>query len=333
MKDSKATINDMNKEVQKGYGGFWGDLGKRGGAAVMGIGNAVISTVALGVDIADFSADAQIAMIPYAGLTETGREAQARMSQAVDTAASLADAGVQLAAMTSEERSGAVDALLTAAVKGAGDSLNKTFIEGDLNYTAEFSGKMVEMVADVATGGAGSLGKMSVKQVVKQTTNAAKMGLKKTGAAVKSSSLKLLNLKKRPKASKSGGTLSGKTNFYVKPDGETLDTKIYNRNSGFRKGVRDETWSEAVEESTGRVRDPLTGRFLSKEKPWDMGHRPKMEFKKERKNAIEKWLNEDENITRKEYLDKLNDPSRYRPEAPSSKRGHRGEDATDDFWE
>ncbi len=127
--------------------------------------------------------------------------------------------------------------------------------------------------------------------------------------------------------------LKSDARFYVKPDGQTLDSETYKRNSGFRSGVRDETWTSAVEESTGRVRDPLSGRFMSKDDPWDMGHRPKMEFRKERNNAIEKWLDKDEYTSRKEFLDKMNDPSRYRPELPSSNRSHRAEDLTDDFWE
>ncbi|MCP4701986.1 MAG: hypothetical protein GY862_34775, partial [Gammaproteobacteria bacterium] len=166
VKDSKARINDMNTEVQKGYGGFWEDFGTRTVAAGMGIANAALTTAAVAVDITDFSADAQIAMMPLAGLTETGREAQAHMSRAADTAVNVAEAGMQLAARTAEDPTGTAKELVTVAVEGGGDYLHKTFIEGDLNYTADFSGKMVEMVADVATGGAGALTKMSVKQVV-----------------------------------------------------------------------------------------------------------------------------------------------------------------------
>jgi hypothetical protein len=58
-----------------------------------------------------------------------------------------------------------------------------------------------------------------------------------------------------------------------------------------------------------------------------------MEYWKERDNAINKWLNEREHTSRKEFLDKMNDPKRYRPELPSSNRSHRGEDASLDFWE
>ncbi|WP_417448448.1 HNH/ENDO VII family nuclease [Idiomarina abyssalis] len=127
--------------------------------------------------------------------------------------------------------------------------------------------------------------------------------------------------------------LNPSTRFYVSPEGEVLDTKTYARNSGFRKGVRDEVWNDAVNPETGLVNDPLTDIVMKKDEPWDMGHRPGMEFRKERDNAINKWLDNRDYTTRKEFLDKLNDPKRYRPELPSSNRSHRDEDATNDFWE
>lgn len=123
------------------------------------------------------------------------------------------------------------------------------------------------------------------------------------------------------------------TRFYVRPDGQTLDAKTYTRNSGFRSGVRDKVWDKAVDPETGLVKDPLTGTTINKSQPWDMGHRPGMEYWKERNNAINKWLDDGVYTTRKEFLDKMNDPSRYRPELPLSNRGHRLEDVTDDFWD
>ena len=39
-------------------------------------------------------------------------------------------------------------------------------------------------------------------------------------------------------------------------------------------------WNAAVEGETGQVRDPVTGRFMGKDKPWDMGHKPGYEFSK-----------------------------------------------------
>jgi hypothetical protein len=105
-------------------------------------------------------------------------------------------------------------------------------------------------------------------------------------------------------------------------DGE--DT--YSRPSGFREGVRDEVWNSAIEESTGRVRDPLTGRFIGKDQAWDMGHKPGFEFRNHAKSAQERG------ISRGEFLDEHNNPSHYRPELPSSNRSHAGEDMTGNYF-
>ena len=123
------------------------------------------------------------------------------------------------------------------------------------------------------------------------------------------------------------------TRFYATSDGQVLDANTYARNSGFRKGVRDEVWNDAVDDSTGLVKDPLSGATMNKNDPWDMGHRPGMEYWKERDNAINNWLDNREYTSRKEFLDIMNDPARYRPELPSSNRSHLGEDASNDFWE
>ena len=100
----------------------------------------------------------------------------------------------------------------------------------------------------------------------------------------------------------------------------------YNRPSGYRKGVRDIVWENAREESTGQVRDPLTGRFMSKDKSWDMGHKPRKEWWKFVKYAKENGL------TREQILDWNNDPAHFRPELPSSNRSHGAEDLTEMFF-
>jgi HNH/ENDO VII superfamily nuclease with conserved GHE residues len=89
---------------------------------------------------------------------------------------------------------------------------------------------------------------------------------------------------------------------------------------GYRAGVRVEVWAKARGESTGQVRDAVTGRFMSKDAAWDMGHQPGLEF---RRRAA---LAEAEGWTREQFLDDDNDASHYRPELPSSNRSHRGED-------
>ena len=90
--------------------------------------------------------------------------------------------------------------------------------------------------------------------------------------------------------------------------------------------------ANAVDMDTGLVRDPLKGAVMSKDEPWDMGHRPGMEYWKERDYAINDWLDNRNLTTRQEFLDRMNDPSRYRPELPSSNRSHRAEDVSNDFW-
>ncbi|WP_391581011.1 HNH/ENDO VII family nuclease [Botrimarina hoheduenensis] len=90
--------------------------------------------------------------------------------------------------------------------------------------------------------------------------------------------------------------------------------------------MRDEVWDDAIEESTGRVRDPVTGRFMGRDQPWDMGHPPGHEFRKHQQSAAERG------IDRKQFLDEHNDPSHYRPELPGSNRSHLSEDLTDDYF-
>ncbi|MCP3940005.1 MAG: hypothetical protein GY710_00790 [Desulfobacteraceae bacterium] len=100
----------------------------------------------------------------------------------------------------------------------------------------------------------------------------------------------------------------------------------YSRPSGYRKGVKDKAWNDAVEPSTGRVRDPKTGQFMSKNKSWDMGHKPGYEFRKHQNNAEERGIN------RRQFLDEHNKSSHYRPELPSSNRSHAAEDMTNRYF-
>jgi predicted ribonuclease toxin of YeeF-YezG toxin-antitoxin module len=100
----------------------------------------------------------------------------------------------------------------------------------------------------------------------------------------------------------------------------------YARPSGYRQGVRDQVWNDAIEASTGRVRDPVTGRFMSRDGPWDMGHKPGYEFRKHQGSAA------DRGIDRGQFLDEYNDPVHYRPELPRSNRSHRGENVTDEYF-
>ena len=95
----------------------------------------------------------------------------------------------------------------------------------------------------------------------------------------------------------------------------------YSRPTKFRKGIKEKVWTDTEQAaSDGLVRDPLTGRVMDKNEPWDMGHKPGYEFRKHRESAANR------NITRKQFLDEHNDPSHYRPELPNSNRSHKGED-------
>ena len=93
----------------------------------------------------------------------------------------------------------------------------------------------------------------------------------------------------------------------------------YNRPSKFRTGIRDKAWGNAREPSTGQVRDPLTGRFMSPNRPWQMGHRPGYEFWKLQDYAA------DTNMSRPDFRNLYNNPDYYRPELPVSNMSHRGE--------
>ena len=97
------------------------------------------------------------------------------------------------------------------------------------------------------------------------------------------------------------------------------------RPSGFREGVRYEVWDNAKDQY-GRVRDPVTGRYMSKDQPWDMGHKPGYEFRKHQESAAERG------ISREQFIDEYNNPDHYRPELPSSNRSHKGEDVTNSYF-
>jgi hypothetical protein len=101
--------------------------------------------------------------------------------------------------------------------------------------------------------------------------------------------------------------------------------KTYERPFHFRKGVREKVW-EAAKGRDGKVRDPLTGREMKFDEPWDMGHKPGYEFRKHQQSAMDRGL------SRKEFLEEYNNPEYYRPELPGPNRSHRGELKTDDYF-
>lgn len=99
----------------------------------------------------------------------------------------------------------------------------------------------------------------------------------------------------------------------------------YSRPTYWRAGIRDEVWNNA-KDSYGRVRDPVTGQYMSKNQPWDMGHKPGYEFRKHQKSAMERG------ISREKFLDEYFNAEHFRPELPESNRSHKGENVTDEYF-
>ncbi|WP_285841739.1 T7SS effector LXG polymorphic toxin [Psychrobacillus sp. MER TA 171] len=135
-----------------------------------------------------------------------------------------------------------------------------------------------------------------------------------------------LSVKKTPTVeSKSKDSVNGSKEAGNPIKGTDKIDKTYSRPSGYRKGVKDESWEKA-KGADGEVRDPGNGNIMNKEQPWDMGHKPGYEFRKHQKSAQERG------ISRKQFLDEHNNPDHYRPELPSTNRSHKGEDLTDNYF-
>jgi predicted ribonuclease toxin of YeeF-YezG toxin-antitoxin module len=106
---------------------------------------------------------------------------------------------------------------------------------------------------------------------------------------------------------------------------EALDPKYtYRRPTGWRSGMRETVWDEAKQDD-GTVYDPLTGKEMQSDEPWDMGHKPGLEYHKHRDSAYQRG------IPREQFLDEYYDTSHYRPELPESNQGHSGEDSSSYF--
>ena len=105
-----------------------------------------------------------------------------------------------------------------------------------------------------------------------------------------------------------------------------LSASLYSKKSrpSYRKGVVEEVWENA-KDANGVVRDPNTGEVLTWDKSrkrdgqWDMGHRRDHKYSDLAEDYREGL------ISRKEYLDRYNDPNTYYPEKPANNRGHKYE--------
>ena len=116
----------------------------------------------------------------------------------------------------------------------------------------------------------------------------------------------------------------GKSETVEKSENHEKEEVDYSR-PGWRSGIKDEVWENAKDEH-GRVRDPMTGRYMSKDQPWDIGHKPGYEFRKYQEYAREKGM------SRKEFIEGYNNVEHLRPELPSSNRSHKCEDMTDKYF-
>jgi hypothetical protein len=107
-----------------------------------------------------------------------------------------------------------------------------------------------------------------------------------------------------------------------------VSTISYERPSKFRKGVKRQTWQQAVDASEdGIVRSP-GGKVINEADDWQMGHKPGYEFRKHKESA------EKRGISRKDFLDEHNDPNHYRPELSEDNLGHKFEGSDDlNFWD
>ena len=99
-------------------------------------------------------------------------------------------------------------------------------------------------------------------------------------------------------------TVTGLHTFFVGKSAVWVHNGCYDRPSGFRKNVEEDVWDANIEPETGQVRDSKTGRFMAKDKPWDMGHKDQFKFSKHQESA------ETRKITRKQFLDEHNDVRR-----------------------
>jgi RHS repeat-associated protein len=122
-----------------------------------------------------------------------------------------------------------------------------------------------------------------------------------------------------------GGSSRGPDGRFIPNPNAQASSDLYGRPSGFRSGVRDQVWEDALNES-GQVIDPGTNRVISPDEPWDMGHMSGYEFRKHQQSAAERA------IDRGQFLDEHNNPAHYRPELPGSNRSHAGEDHTDNYF-
>ena len=148
VKSQKETVAGMN-DSEMMRSGFFGELGTRTAAALIGIGGGLIEMAAGGVDIVDLSVDAQIAQTPILKNTAIGQDSQKRLEQTGETIVATAKAAWNY--ITTESFSGMAE----KAVEKTKDFFEKTFVEGELSHTASWSSAMFQVTfagAQIAKG-------------------------------------------------------------------------------------------------------------------------------------------------------------------------------------
>jgi len=88
---------------------------------------------------------------------------------------------------------------------------------------------------------------------------------------------------------------------------------------------RNEVFDGHIGKSTGRVRDPQTGRFIGRYGNWQMGHVPGHEFS----SAQESFRSQ--GLPPEQWRTYQRDPSIYRPELPRSNQNHKLEASADEY--
>jgi len=207
----------------------------------------------------------------------------------------------------------------------AGEAANAI---GALVYLAE--GDKISAAMDFAAmwpagGQAATAAKYGRKAVGVAVEQAEKAAAKETAEAAAKRLAKEAEEASAKKAAKEAEEKAAKGG-YVEGPKESIPNKDPRYKRGkFRKGVREKVWEDA-KGSDGKVRNPLTDKEMNPNEPWDMGHKPGYEHRKHQESASVR------NISRKDFLNEYNDPSKYRPELPSSNRSHAGEIKTSDYF-
>ena len=158
--------------------------------------------------------------------------------------------------------------------------------EGDMVNAALSTAAMLPVGGQAATAGKWAVKgiKKIEKEVVKEVEEAAAKKLAKEAEEI---AAKKAAKEAEEKAAKGG---------HVEGPKEPLSTKDPRYKRGkFRKGVREKVWEDA-KGPDGKVRNPVTGKEMEYNEPWDMGHKPGYEHRKHQQSASAR------NISRKEFL-------------------------------